>query len=174
MRKRQVEERRALYPGSFDPVTRGHMDVIERASRLFDRLFVGVVENPSKQALFSLEERVGLLRGEVAHLRNVDVVSFSGLTVDLAARLGARWIVRGLRSPADADGELAMAHTNRHSSSSQVETVLLPASHEVAFIASSLVREIAAGGGRLAALVTPGVEKALRRKFPGRRGRESR
>jgi pantetheine-phosphate adenylyltransferase len=160
--------RRALYPGSFDPPTRGHLDVIERAAKLFDHVTVGVVANPAKSPIFSPAERVDLIRREIRRLGNVDVVAFSGLTVALAARLGARWLVRGLRSSADLDGELAMAHTNRAASAPPVETVLVPARPEVSFISATFVREIASGGGRVDDLVTPDVASALRRKLARR------
>jgi pantetheine-phosphate adenylyltransferase len=157
--------RRALYPGSFDPLTRGHLDVVASASRLFDRVYVGVIENPSKSPLFSVEERVRLIAAEAEAFPNVEVVSFKGLTVELAAKLDAPWIVRGIRSEADASSELSMARSNRLCGARPIETVFLPASPEVSFISSSLVREIAARGGKLSAFVTRGVEDALRRKL---------
>lgn len=165
--------RRALYPGSFDPVTRGHLDVIVRAATLFERLWVGVLDNPGKVACFDTEERIGLVRESLRELgadagldpSAVEVVSFRGLTVDLAARLGAGWLVRGVRRSEDAADELPMAWSNRICGSRRVETVLLPTSHDLAFISSRLVRQIAAGGGRLESFVTPGVERALRRRF---------
>jgi pantetheine-phosphate adenylyltransferase len=152
----------ALYPGSFDPVTRGHLDLIARAARLFARLHVGVLENPSKAPLFSAAERVALIEAETRGLPNVEVVSFGGLAVDLAAKVGAGWIVRGLRSEADAAHELSMARSNRLCGAREIETVFIPAAAEVAFISSTLVREIAARGGKLAPFVPPAVEKALR------------
>lgn len=161
-----MTELRGLSPGSFDPVTRGHLDVIFRAARLFTRLFVGVIENPSKRALFTLEERVALLGSELHGRSGIEVVSFSGLAVDAAARCGAAWIVRGIRSAEDAAYELPMAHSNRLCGSREIETLFLPARPEVAFISSTLVREIASQKGKLEAFVTPGVEEALRRKFP--------
>jgi pantetheine-phosphate adenylyltransferase len=159
------ELRSALCPGSFDPVTRGHLDVIRRAADLFDRLYVGVVENPRKTPLFSASERVALLRQELQDLAAIEIISFQGITIDLAEELGARWIVRGVRSGRDAEHELLMAGTNRAASPSGVETVLLPSRPEVAFIASRYVRQIAAEGGDVSAMVTPAVEKALRRKL---------
>jgi pantetheine-phosphate adenylyltransferase len=164
-----LDDRKAVCPGSYDPVTWGHLDVIARAARLFDSLHVAVVANPSKSALFSLEERLALLRRELEGLdvpRKLEVVSFSGLTVDLARRLGARWILRGLRSSEDAGYELPMALSNRRAGVVEVETVFLAASPETAFISSTLVREIAANRGELTAFVPPAVEKALRGKFP--------
>ncbi len=158
----------AVYPGSFDPPTRGHLDVIERALRLVDRLVVAVVANPGKSPLFTLEERLDLVReamGELDGAERVEVVSFEGLTVDLAHRLGARWLVRGIRSAADAAAELPMALSNRRCGAVEIDTLFLPASAEVAFVASRLVREIAREGGRLDAFVTPVVERALREKL---------
>jgi pantetheine-phosphate adenylyltransferase len=149
-------------------VTRGHLDVIHRASRLFDHLVVAVIRNPAKTPLFSAEERVDLLRGELSGIPGVEVISFEGLTVDLARRVGASWIVRGVRSAIDAEYELSMAHSNRVCGPLPVETVLVPSSPDVAFVASRLVREIAAGGGKLRPFVTPAVEAAMRRKLAGR------
>jgi pantetheine-phosphate adenylyltransferase len=154
----------ALYPGSFDPVTRGHLDLIARAARLFARLHVGVLENPSKTPLFSAAERVALLEAETRGIGNVEVLSFGGLAVDAALKVGAAWIVRGLRSEADAAHEISMARSNRLCGAREVETVFIPASANVAFISSTLVREIVAQGGKLAPFVTPAVEKALRAK----------
>lgn len=173
-REGRLSERRAIYPGSFDPPTRGHLDVVERARGLFDLLYVAVLENPAKAPLFTIEERVELLEEELEGRGGVRVVSFRGLTVDLARRLGVRWIVRGLRSGTEAERELALARSNRaigdpgDPSAEGVETVFLPARAEISFIESRLVREIAAGGGDLQPFVTPKVEAALRRKLRGR------
>jgi pantetheine-phosphate adenylyltransferase len=158
-------KRIALYPGSFDPVTRGHLDLIARAARLFDALHVAVIENPSKKALFTAEERIRLLRDELKGIAGVEVLSFEGLAVAAAARVGASWIVRGLRSESDAAYELPMARSNRLCGEHEIETILVPASPETAFISSTLVREIAARRGKLSAFVTPPVEAALRRKL---------
>jgi pantetheine-phosphate adenylyltransferase len=164
---RPAEQRRGLYPGSFDPVTRGHLDVIVRASRLFDRLYVGVVDNPSKAPLFTAQERAGLIRKALGDVSNVEVVTFSGLTVDLAARLGARWLVRGIRSSSDLGFEASMAHSNRICGPGLkgADTIFLASSPFYSFISSTLVKEIAAGGGDFDFFVPPAVAKALRRKF---------
>lgn len=154
--------RKALYPGSFDPVTRGHLDVLAKALELFDTVFVAVIENPQKTPLLSIEERIALLRREIGARASVRVLAFSGLTVDAAARVGARWIVRGLRSGADAAYELPMAYSNRVCGRTRIETIFIPSSPETSFISSSLVREIAARGGRLEEFVTPAVARALR------------
>jgi pantetheine-phosphate adenylyltransferase len=157
-----TEERKiAVYPGSFDPVTRGHLDVIARGAALFDTLVVAVLVNPEKSPLLAEEERIALLAGELKGNSRVKVRSFSGLVTRLALDLGARWILRGIRSEADLAFELPMALSNRLSSGQVVETVFLPARPELAFISSRLVRDIAHFGGSLDPFVTPGVARAL-------------
>jgi pantetheine-phosphate adenylyltransferase len=156
-------ERIALFPGSFDPVTRGHLDVIARAADLFDRLVVAVLVNPGKSPLLPEEERVALIARETAGLGNVEARAFRGLVVHLAEEVGARWIVRGLRSSEDAAFEIPMALSNRLCGRREVETVFIPTRAEYGFISSRLVREIAAGGGDLRPFVTPAVARALRR-----------
>ena len=155
--------RDAVYPGSFDPVTRGHLDLIERGLLLFERLTIGVLDNPQKRGLFSVEERAALLRAELGK-RPVEVVAFDGLAADFAVERGAAWILRGLRSSEDAGYELPMALSNRLCGRRRVETIFLPSAPQVAFVSSRLVREIAASKGRLEAFVTPAVEAALREK----------
>jgi len=156
----------AIYPGSFDPVTLGHLDVIRRAAGIFDRLVVAVIENPSKSSFFTVRQRLELIQGELARLQTpgVEAASFSGLAVEAARRFKARWIVRGLRSESDAAFELPMALSNRRCGVEEIETVFLPSSAGVSFISSTLVREIALHGGELAAFVPPAVERALRAK----------
>lgn len=163
--KPKANPRIALCPGSFDPVTRGHLDVISRASQLFDRVVVAVIDNPAKSALFDVDERLDMLRRELKGMDSVEVIRFSGLTVEAAREQSARWIVRGIRSAADAMYELPMAHSNRVCGTAPIETIFIAASADVSFVSSSLVREIAARGGRLGAFVTPTVEKALRAKL---------
>ena len=160
------QKRIAVFPGSFDPVTRGHLDVIGRAAEIFDRLVVGVVGNPGKRPLLPAEDRVALIAREVRRLRNVEVRAFEGLAVHLAGEVGAGWIVRGLRSASDAAFELPMALSNRLCGRRRVETVLLPTRPELQFISSRLVREIAAEGGELDPFVTPSVARKLRSLFP--------
>ncbi len=155
----------AVFPGSFDPVTRGHLDVIARAAQLFDRVVVGVLDNPEKSSLLPASERLSLLSAEIEGLEGVSARTFSGLTVDFAAATGADWILRGLRSSADAGYELPMAHTNRLCGPAPVETIFIPTRPEFAFISSTLVRQIAAEGGTIAPLVTAPVERALRAVF---------
>jgi pantetheine-phosphate adenylyltransferase len=148
-----------LYPGTFDPVTNGHLDVIARAARLLDRLFVGVAVNTGKGPLFTLEERVELVRAEVAGISGcggaaIEVVPFQGLLVHTARELGASMIVRGLRAVSDYDYEIQMAGMN-YRMAPDIETVFLAASERHQFIASRLVKEIAALGGDISSFVPP-------------------
>ena len=162
----------AIYPGSFDPVTYGHLDIIERAAALFPRLVVAVVGNPSKRPMFSADERVALLRAEIDRLPGgrggVEVVAFDGLLVDLCAQLQVATVVKGLRGAGDLELELRMAQNNRDISGGEggveggVETVFLATAPERSHLASSFVREIARFGGRLDHAVPPAVEQALR------------
>jgi pantetheine-phosphate adenylyltransferase len=148
----------AIYPGSFDPVTYGHLDIIARASALFPRLVIAVVGNPSKQAMFSADERVAMISDEVGP--GVEVVAFEGLLVDLCEELEIATLVKGLRGVGDLEVELRMAQNNLQIGS--VETVFLATSPERSHLASSFVREIARLGGRLDHAVPPAVEQALR------------
>ena len=153
----------AIYPGSFDPVTFGHLDVIGRAAALFPRVVVAVVGNPSKRSMFTAEQRVDLISAEVADLGpGVEVVAFDGLLVDLCAQLGVMTVLKGLRGAGDLEMELRMAQMNRQIG--DVESVFLAAAPEHSHLASSFVREIARLGGRLDRAVPPAVERALREK----------
>jgi pantetheine-phosphate adenylyltransferase len=157
------DQRVAVYPGSFDPVTVGHLDLVERGAALFDRIIVAVApssSNPDKRPLFTIEERVALLRGAGAHLPNVSVEPLQGLLVDFAATRGARVILRGLRAVSDFEYELAMALMNRRLRP-EIDTLYLMASAEHSFISSSLVREVARLGGTLDGLVPPLVAQAV-------------
>lgn len=160
---------RALYPASFDPIHYGHIDIATRAAAIFDELVVGVYDRPSKSLLFSLEERLALVREALGHLPNVTVTAYSGLTVDFARRIGARVIVRGLRVVSDFELELQMALTNKQLAP-EIEVVCLMTSREYAFISSSIVREIALLGGDVSAMVPPHVARALAAKAAEHRG----
>jgi pantetheine-phosphate adenylyltransferase len=154
----------AVFPGSFDPITKAHLDVIRRAAAVFDRLVIGVLGNPRKTPLFSVEERVALIVAEVADLGpSVVVESFDGLTVEFAKRHQAGFVVRGLRAISDFEAELQMAHTNRRLAPG-IDTVFLMTGLEFGYVSSSLAKEVAAFGGDVSPMVPPGVEEALRRE----------
>lgn len=159
----------AVMPGSFDPVTYGHLDIIERASELFEDLIIAVVENPTKCCLFSLQERAEFLVQMVNHLTNVRVDTFSGLLVAYMQSARASVIVRGLRVATDFEYELQMALMN-HELFAEVETVFLPSSHRYSFLSSSLVKEVALHGGSVTAFVPGQVEEGLKRKISAERG----
>jgi pantetheine-phosphate adenylyltransferase len=155
----------AVYPGSFDPVTFGHLDIIHRASQLFDGVLVTVMTNPSKQPLFSLEQRMAQLRMVTADLPNVCVDGFVGLTVDYARLKGARVLIRGLRAISDFELELQMAHTNK-TLAAELETCFLATSNEYSFLSSSVVKQIARFGGPVDHLVPQAIAAELRGVFP--------
>ena len=157
----------AIYAGSFDPVTRGHEDLIRRSLEFVDRLIVAVATNSSKQPLFSVEERVALIQAAMADESRVDVRSFGGLLVDFAAREKANLLIRGLRAVSDFEYEYQMALMNRHLSP-KLETVYMVPSLDTTYISASLVREIARYGGNLSSLVHPAVADALRAKNDAR------
>jgi pantetheine-phosphate adenylyltransferase len=152
--------RLAIYPGSFDPPTLGHLDVIERASRLFDHLIVSIGVNSTKQPLLSLEKRSEAIRQSIAHLPNVEVDSFSGLLIEYAHKKGARSIVRGLRATSDFEYEFQMAMVNRRLSS-EVDTVFLMTKWEYSYLSSSIVREVAQLGGDYTEMVPGPVARML-------------
>ena len=155
---------RALYPGSFDPLTLGHLDLIERGARLFDGLLVAVLANPSKTPSFSLEQRIDQIRDATAHLSGVEVGSFDGLTVEVARRCGAGVILRGLRALSDFEYELQIAHTN-HSLAPDLETLFMATATHHSFLSSSVVKEVARFGGDVSHMVPPGVARDLGRFF---------
>jgi pantetheine-phosphate adenylyltransferase len=157
---------RALYPGSFDPVTRGHLDLVERALRMFDSVTVAVARHISKQPLFSLEERLELLRGALP--KKVEVVTFQGLVVEFCQQQKFTVILRGLRTVSDFEYEYQMALTNRHLNP-QVETVFVMPSVQYSYISSSLIKDIVKNGGDVGAFLLPAVEQALRKKLQGAR-----
>jgi pantetheine-phosphate adenylyltransferase len=155
----------AIYPGSFDPVTNGHLDLIERGSNLFDRLLVAVLRNLEKDPLFALTERVEMLREVTRPWPNVEVDVFDGLLVDYARRKNARVLLRGIRAISDYEYELQMALMNRKLEP-QIETVFLMPAEAYSYLSSRLVREIARLGGSIQGLVPPIVEQRLRAKVP--------
>jgi pantetheine-phosphate adenylyltransferase len=153
----------ALFPGTFDPVTHGHLDVIRRAALIFDRVTVAVALHPAKKELLTVEERLALLREVCEDIPGVDVVQIEGLLVRGLERLGASVIVRGVRSAGDLDYELQMARTNR-ALSPNIETVLIASAPEHAHISSTLVRQVAEMGGDLSAFVPQAIAQSLRSK----------
>ena len=156
---------RAVYPGSFDPVTAGHLDIIERAARIFDHLVVTVFNNPGKEPLFSVEERVAMLREVTSHIPNVEVDSSRGLLIPYVRKVGARVIVKGLRAMSDFDYEFRMALMNKKLDPG-VETVFILTSSQYAYLSSSLIKEVASLGGCVTGLVPPAVERRLRQMWP--------
>lgn len=156
--------RRAVYPGSFDPPTRGHEDLIRRSLNLADEVIVAVARNGTKQPLFTIEERLEMLRASVGDLPGVQFTSFEGLLVDFARSVGARMVVRGLRAVADFEYEFQMALMNRHLAPG-LETVFLVPALDLTYLSSSLVREVARHGGDLGTHVHPAVAAMLARKF---------
>ncbi len=160
------EERIAVYPGSFDPPTLGHLDLIERAAKLFDRVIVAVASNSAKSGLFSLEERLEMLVESTACLPNVEVDHFKGLTVEYARQKGAKALIRGLRVISDFEFELTMA-INNQKLNPEVDTVCLMPSEPYLFLSSRQVKEIVAFGGPVGHYVTPPIEARLRARLRG-------
>jgi pantetheine-phosphate adenylyltransferase len=158
---------RAVYPGSFDPLTNGHLDLIERSLRIFDELVVAVVTNPAKVGLFTDAERVEMIREATQTLGHIEIAVFEGLLVDFVAKQGARAIVRGLRAVSDFEYEFQMALMNRKLRE-EIETVFLMPHEAYSYISSRLIKEVAGYGGSVAGLVPPGVAARLGEKF-GRR-----
>lgn len=153
-----------VYPGSFDPVTLGHMDIIDRTSHMVDHLIIGVLQNNSKTPLFSVEERVNMLKSVTSHLDNVEVRSFDGLLVDFVHRCKADVIVRGLRAITDFEYELQMAQTNRVIAP-DIDTMFLTTNLKYSYLSSSIVKEIASYHGDISEFVSPGVAESIRAKF---------
>jgi pantetheine-phosphate adenylyltransferase len=152
----------ALYPGTFDPITSGHHDLVRRASKIFSRVVIAVAANPNKTPMFSLDERVSLAREVVAELPNVEVIGYSGLTVEFARQQGLNVIIRGLRAVSDFEFEFQLANMSRHLAP-DLETVFLTPQEQFTFISSTLVREIAVLGGNVSKFVHPVVAAALAR-----------
>jgi pantetheine-phosphate adenylyltransferase len=153
----------AIYPGSFDPITNGHIDIATRASKLFEKVIIAVFQTPDKHLFFSIEERVDLARRAVAKLTNVEVMAYDGLTVDFANQVKAQVMVRGLRMSADFEREFEMAMMNKKLCP-DLELVCFMSSQEYQFLSSSLLKEAASLGGNITSLVPPHVAEALTRK----------
>src|SRR5690625_616388 len=154
----------AVCPGSFDPITYGHLDIIERTSRVFDTVYVSVLKNSSKQGLFTPEERVELISKVTGDLPNVEVREFNGLLIDFCQEVGAGSIVRGLRAVSDFEYEMQLTSMNRKLDSS-IETIYMMTNNNYSFISSSIVKEVAKDGGKTEDVVPPLVEEALKEKF---------
>ncbi|MBL4630556.1 MAG: pantetheine-phosphate adenylyltransferase [Paraglaciecola sp.] len=155
--------RKAIYPGTFDPVTNGHSDLIERAANMFTHLIVGIAANPSKKPLFSLEERVELIEKVTAHLDNVEVIGFTGLLADFAENQGATVLIRGLRAVSDFEYEFQLANMNRRLNP-DLESVFMTPAEENSFISSTLVKEVALHRGKVDQFCHPVVQAALTQK----------
>jgi pantetheine-phosphate adenylyltransferase len=154
----------AIYPGSFDPVTNGHLDIANRAAALFDELIIGVYDRPQKHLMFSTQERIDLIKKSVVHLANVRVTSYDGLTVDFARKMNAKVMVRGLRMSSDFEREFEMALMNKKLDR-EIELVCLMTSLEFQFLSSSLLKEAGELGGDISTLVPKHVAVALKKKF---------
>ncbi len=157
--------KKAIYPGSFDPVTYGHMDIIERAAEAFDELIVCVLDNKNKHPLFSVDERVNILKELTVHMDNVRIDSYKGLLVECCLQKGAHVIVRGLRAVTDFEYELQMAQTNRKLAQMQVDTMFLTTDLRYAYLSSSTVKEVASFGGDISGFVPPLVAELTYDKY---------
>lgn len=156
--------RTAVYPGTFDPITNGHIDLVARAARVFTKVIVAIAESPHKQPLLSLDDRIMLSRNELSGLKNVEVLGFSNLLVEFVQQVGAGVLVRGLRAVSDFEYEFQLASMNRHLAPN-VETLFLTPDEEYGFISSSLVKEIARLDGDVSEFVSDEVRQAMRRRF---------
>lgn len=156
-----------IYPGTFDPITNGHLDIIERSALLFPKIIVAVAASPSKKPLFSLQERIELVQQSVSHLPNVEVVGFSGLLADLIKQHQVKAIIRGVRAVADFEYELQLSHLNRLLTNG-VESLFFPPSDRWSYVSSTMIREISLHGGDTRALVPEAVSQALQRKQQAR------
>lgn len=155
---------KAIYPGSFDPFTNGHLDIVKRASKIFQSLYVAVGDNPAKQPMFSKEERIRMIKECTRDLKNVEAVSFDGLLVDFARKLRATVVLRGIRTVSDFEYEYQMALTNR-ALSGDIETVFLVTGKEYAFVSAKLIKEAASLGGDISTFVPRLVAEQIRRKL---------
>ncbi|MDQ6711214.1 MAG: pantetheine-phosphate adenylyltransferase [Candidatus Dormibacteraeota bacterium] len=161
----------AIYPGTFDPLTHGHLDIINRAAGIFDRVVIAVSENPSKQPLFTAEERIAMIRPSIAEMPSVEVGSYDGLTIDFARHVGARVIVRGLRAVSDFESEFQMAMMNRRLEP-DVTTVFIPTSLRHLFLSSSLIKELTAFGGDITEFVPASVVEPLKQRLGSKGARQ--
>ena len=159
-----TSHRIAIYPGTFDPITHGHTDLVARAARVFEKVFVAIAESPHKSPLFTLDERIDMACSELGHLKNVEVVGFSNLLVEFVQQMGAGVIVRGLRAVSDFEYEFQLASMNRHLAQ-EVETLFMTPDERYSFISSSLVKEIARLDGNVSEFVGANVQIAMRERF---------
>jgi pantetheine-phosphate adenylyltransferase len=156
--------RTAVYPGTFDPITHGHTDLVTRAARVFDHVIVAIAESPNKTPFFSLEKRISLAESQLGHLDNIEIVGFSNLLVEFVRDRGAHVIVRGLRAVSDFEYEFQLASMNRNLCEN-IETMFLTPDEQYGFISSTLVREVARLGGDVSQFVGPEIEAALKEQF---------
>ncbi len=163
-------ERIAIYPGSFDPVTNGHIDIAKRGLKLFDKIIVAILHNPAKSSLFSVEERMEMLKISMQHLSNIEIDTFDGLLVDYAARRGARAILRGMRAVSDFEYEFQLALMNRKLNR-EIQTVFLMTGLRWIFTSSSIIKEAVRFGGNIEDMVPPIVNERIKRKFNPPAGR---
>lgn len=158
----------AVYPGSFDPFTNGHLDILKRAAKLFDHVIIGVLVNPSKTCLFSLQERVEMINEVIKAFENTRAIHFNGLLVDFCLKVGACAIIRGLRAVSDYEYEMQMFSVNHHLSP-KIETVFLMSSPKYSFLSSSIVKEVARYGGDIKGLVPKNIQSEILKKFSFRK-----
>ena len=156
--------KRAIYPGSFDPITNGHVNLVERVSSFFDKVIIAVASSDAKKALFTLEERVELTRQAAGHIPNVEVIGFTGLLIDITRELNAKIVVRGLRAVSDFEYEFQLAWMNRQLDR-EIETLFFAPSAQYAFVSATLVKEIASLGGDVSQFLHPAVHEALNKKL---------
>ena len=162
----------AIYPGSIDPVTLGHYDIIERSSKIFDKLIVGVLNNSAKSPLFSVEERVNMLKDVTSHFPNVEVQSFAGLLIDFVRSNDANVIVRGLRAITDFEYELQLAQMNRVIAP-EIDTLFLTTNLKYAYLSSSMAKEVAMYGGDISSFLSPEIAEKVREKYAAQAGQRS-
>ena len=162
----------AIYPGSFDPVTLGHYDIIERSSKIFDKLIVGVLNNSAKSPLFSVAERVNMLKDVTSHFPNVEVQSFAGLLIDFVRSNDANVIVRGLRAITDFEYELQLAQMNRVIAP-EIDTLFLTTNLKYAYLSSSMAKEVAMYGGDISSFLSPEIAEKVREKYAAQAGQRS-